>query len=1073
MMIGARAPRLPPIQDHFPLSAAVRLLTALFALLAIGGSCSCAISQARADEAAIEFDRDIRPLLSDRCFRCHGPDAASREAELRLDLRDAAVADRNGTKAITPGNPSASEFYRRITATGDEQMPPADSNLKLSKAEIDLLRRWIESGAEYKTHWSFAPPQAGAPPSVRKEAWVKNEVDRFVLAALERREMATSPEASKATWLRRVSIDLTGVPPTPAELDAFLADDKPQAYERVADRLLASPRFGERMALDWLDAARFADTNGYYNDSERQAWPWRDWVIRAFNSNMPFDRFTVEQLAGDLLPNPTLDQRIATGFNRNHMVTNETGIIDEEYRIGYVVDRVDTTASTWLGLTVGCARCHDHKYDPISQREYYSLFAFFNGIAETGLVKDVEPLSPSPNIELPSPEQDRRLAEIRAERTECEMNLKKLRPALTAALNKWEPTALQGLPELPTAGTEFYFPLNGDGIDAGPQKLKTNISGTLASTAGVRGEAVAFDGTQYVECADGPKIERDRPFSLSLWIRPGNAPSGCVISRMDGTAEAPGFEIIWYKSQPRINFVHHWGRDTIEVVAQEKFSGKQWRHLAVAYDGSGKAAGFRIFVDGKATQVDVRRDTLTGSTATAEPWRIAWKATGVGFDGSIDELRFFNRPLSDDEATALYWRDLLEGAIETPVADRSRQQTEQLEAYYVERHGSDDLRQWTRRVAELRKGEESERGKLVVASVMQEMEKPRATHVLTRGQYDQPGEQVEAGVPAVLGQLDAAAPRNRLTLARWLVSPEHPLTARVAVNRYWRQCFGEGLVRTDGDFGLQGEAPTHPELLDWLAIRFVKSGWDVKSLFKLLVTSAAYRQSSHFTAQLREHDPENRLLARGPRYRLPAELIRDQALALGGLLVEHEGGESVKPYQPPGLWEAVSYNGGQTYVTDEGEDRYRRGIYTYWKRQAPPPNMLAFDAPTREVCTIRRARTNTPLQALVLLNDPVFVEAARGLAVRTLRDGPSDTASRVRFAFRIATARLPTPVEADALERLYLRQRKAYRERKPDAAAVSSIGESPKVEGLDAEEVAAWTAVAGVLLNLDEVVTQN
>ncbi|MGC3970984.1 MAG: DUF1549 domain-containing protein [Pirellulales bacterium] len=678
---------------------------------------------------------------------------------------------------MVPGDPAASEFIRRITAAGDERMPPPDSNLTLSDAEIDLLRRWIASGAEYRTHWAFVPPRSADLPPVRNEAWPKNAVDRFVLAELERSRIAPSPEASKSTWLRRASLDLTGVPPTLAELDAFLADERRMRCERAADRLLASPRFGERMALDWLDAARFADTNGYYNDSERQAWPWRDWVIRAFNAGMPFDQFTIEQLAGDLLPNATIDQRIATGFNRNHMVTNETGIIDEEYRIGYVVDRVDTTASTWLGLTVGCARCHDHKYDPITQREYYSLFAYFNGIEETGLVKDVEPLSPAPSIALPSSEQTRRLAELLAERTQCEAALKKLRPGLAAALKKWEPTALASLPQLPSKGTEFHFPLNGNGADVGPRRLSSSVSGQLASTVGVRGQAVTFDGTQYIEFADGPALDRARPFSLSVWIRPGSAPSGCVISRMAGTAEAPGFEIIWYKSQPRINFVHHWGRDTIEVVAQEKFSGNKWRHLVVAYDGSGKAAGFRIFVDGRPTEIDVRRDNLTGSTATTEPWRIAWKATGVGFDGSIDELRFFNRSLGDDEASALYWRDLLGGAIETPLARRSRQQTEQLETYYLGRHGSEELQNLTRRVGELRKMEDVENGKLVVASVMQEMKQPRPTHVLNRGQYDQPGEQVAAGVPAALGKLDAGAPSNRLTFARWLTSVENPLTA--------------------------------------------------------------------------------------------------------------------------------------------------------------------------------------------------------------------------------------------------------------------------------------------------------
>jgi len=1027
----------------------------------------------RAEELGpIEFNRDIRPLLSDRCFRCHGPDAAHREADLRLDRREDAIADRGGSRAIVPGKSAASELYRRITATGDAQMPPADSNLALSVAEVELLRRWIEAGAEYQTHWSFVPPRAAEPPAVGNSTWPRNPIDRFVLAELERQGGAPSPETSKVTWLRRVALDLNGIPPTFAELDAFVQDEHPNAYERVVDRLLASPRFGERMALDWLDVARYADTNGYYNDSERQAWPWREWVIRAFNANMPFDQFTIEQLAGDLLPGATLDQRIATGFNRNHMVTNETGIIDEEYRIGYVVDRVDTTAATWLGLTVGCARCHDHKYDPISQREYYSLFAFFNGIAETGLVKDVAPLSPSPNIALPTDEQERQIVKLRDERTQCEAALKKLRPSLSAEFKLWEPTALASLPSLPTTGEEFYFPFDGKAEDAGPHRLTSTVTGQFTSTAGIRGEAATFDGTQYVEIANGPKVERERPFSLSIWIRPGNAPSGCVISQMDGSAESRGFEIIWYKSQPRINFVHHWGRDTIEVVAREKFSGKQWRHLAIAYDGSGKAAGFRIFVDGKPAEVDVRRDTLTGSTSTTEPWRIAWKATGVGFDGGIDEMRFFNRPLHDDEVETIYWRDLLEGAVAVPAAQRTRQQSEQLEAFYVERYGSDALRQHSHRLKELRNAEDAIQKSILAVSVMHEADEPRPTYVLTRGQYDQPAERVEVDVPAILGGLAQGA-RNRLAFARWLVAPSNPLTSRVAVNRLWRQCFGVGLVRTDGDFGLQGEPPTHPELLDWLAVRFVESGWDVKALMKLIVTSAAYRQSSNFTPLLRERDPENRLLARGPRYRLSAELLRDQALSLGGSLVERIGGPSVKPFQPPGLWEAVSYNGDQSYETDHGDNRYRRGLYTYWKRQSPPPNMLTFDGPTREVCTISRARTNTPLQALVLLNDPVFVEAAHGLATRIVRDGPMGVSERAQFAFRIATGREPTKSEAEQLCRLYEQQRKEYDRRTTDAADVlKASGAKLDVESNRAE-IAAWAAVASVLLNLDEVVTQH
>ena len=755
------------------------------------------------------------------------------------------------------------------------------------------------------------------------------------------------------------------------------------------------------------------------------------------------------------------------------MVTNETGIIDEEYRVGYVVDRVDTTSTVWLGLTMGCARCHDHKYDPISQKDYYKFFAWFNTIQETGLVKDVAPLSAAPNISLPTAEQEKRLADLKAERMECDAQLKAVKPALLKALTAWTPTALASLAPTSTAGGVAYFDFNEDGADHGPQSLEANSVGKLQFVPGVKGRAAAFDATQYVEFESPPIVEHTNPFSLSVWIKPGGSPQGCVVSKMNSTAQSRGFEIMWYKSQPRINLVHEWGRDAIEVVAKQKFTGALWRHLAVTYDGSGQAAGLKVYIDGTLSPIDVRRDSLSGSVATDEPWRIAWKGTGVGFEGGIDELRLYDRPLAADEVEAMYWYDQLSGAIETPIAGRSRQQTDRLESYYIAHHGSDELRQLSQRSATLRSEEEAALKSILSISVMQEMEQPRTTFMLTRGQYDQPSQAVTPGVLASLGALSADVPQNRLGLAQWLVSPTNPLTPRVAVNRYWQQLFGEGLVRTVNDFGLQGEQPTHPQLLDWLAVHFVQSGWNVKEMMKLLVTSATYRQSSRFTPELRRRDPENRWLARGPRYRLPAELLRDQALALGGLLVERIGGPSVKPYQPPGLWEAVSYNGDQTYEADHGESLYRRSLYTYWKRQSPPPGILTFDGPTRETCTVRRARTNTPLQALLLLNDVTYIEAARGLATRMLRADCKDVTERLRYGFRCTTSRLPNENEAEALKRLYENQLSVFRAAPQSADKLLHVGESPVDPSFEACELAAWTMVANVLLNLDEVVTQH
>ena len=1021
----------------------------------------------------IAYNRDVRPILADKCFRCHGPDGAKRKAGLRLDRRDEALAARDGRRAIVPGDPETSELCFRVSAEDDElRMPPPDSGLVLQPREIELLRRWIEQGAEYQAHWAFLPPQSPSLPAVGRggSPWPRNPIDVFILAELQQRGLQPSPEESREVLLRRVSLDLTGLPPTHGELDACAADRSPGAYERAVDRLLASPRYGERMALDWLDAARYADTNGYYTDLERHAWPWRDWVIRALNGNMPFDRFTIEQLAGDLLPGATDDQKIATGFNRNHMVTNESGSIDEECRTGYVVDRVDTTATVWLGLTVGCARCHDHKYDPITQKEYYGLFAYFNNVPEKGLVKD--PINPTPVLSLPTAAQDERLAKLRGRRARGESRWKALEPDLNAATVAWEKTAVAALPGVPSDALAA-FDLNHDGEDRGPLHRVVNTVGSLSFGPGVLGPAAVFDGTQYVQFEGPPALEGNTPFSLVLWIKPGGSPSGCVVSKMDGTAMARGFEVIWYKSQPRINLVSEWGRSAIEVVARQAFSGGEWHHLAVTYDGSGKAAGVTVSVDGQRQPVVVRRDNLAGPIASDEPWRIAWKATGVGFEGSLDELRLFDRVLQGDEIEAMACREMLQGAIETPRAERTGQQKERLRTYYVAHEGSDELRRLTAELAELRGLEDEVRKEIISTPVMVEMEPPRPTYVLARGQYDQPGPQVSAGVPAALGALERAGPRNRLGFARWLVAADNPLTARVAVNRYWQLVFGAGLVRTGNDFGLQGEPPSHPQLLDWLAVELVRSGWDVKGLLRLMVTSATYRQASRFTPELLAGDPENRLLGRGGRYRLPAELIRDQALALGGLLVEHPGGPSVKPYQPPGLWEAVSYNGDQTYQQDHGSALYRRSLYTFWKRQSPPPAMLTFDSPTREICTARRSRTNTPLQALVLLNDVTYVEAARGLAALMVREGGVDPAGRVRFGFRRATGRWPATDEAAALERLYRRQLAAYRDRPRSAEALVHQGEAPVDPALDPCELAAWTITASVLLNLDETITRH
>lgn len=972
--------------------------------------------------AGVGFNDQIRPLLSDKCFKCHGFDANTRKGDLRLDVREEAL------RVIASG-----DLLARITTQDpDEIMPPGKDHEPLQSSEIALLKQWIDEGAEYQPHWAFIPPISAAA-----------SIDQIVHQKLANEGLRPSPEADKATLIRRVSLALTGLP-----LPDSHAPD--QTYEQTVDALLQSPHFGERLALDWMDAARYADTNGYYTDAERQAWPWRDWVIQAFNANMPFDQFTMEQLAGDLLPNPTLDQLVATAFNRNHTVTNETGIIDEEYRLGYVADRVETTAATWLGITLGCAKCHDHKYDPITQRDYFSLFAAFNNLDEKGIIKELSPMSAAPAIPLPTKAQERQLAEVAEKLKQRQKALASLRPSLEKELEAWEKTALNALPKAPTKGSLVHFNLDADASNGGPKPVASSIIGKLVSGPGVKGGATQLDATQYIEFSDPQPMERDQPFTLSVWINPGGSPQGCVASKQDSDAIGRGFEILWYKAQPRINLAHRYGSEGIEVVAKEKFSGGQWRHLVITYDGSSKAAGLKVFVDGQPSVVEIRRDTLQATIASKEPWRIGWKGSGIGFEGGMDEFRLFDRALSASEINTLHWREFLEGTLALDQADRPRSTREKLEAYFIEHQGTQDLLALSNEVRILSNEQSDLRKKILSISVMREMDKPRDTFILTRGQYDQPGEKVSFAVPSWLGSLPANAPPNRLGLAQWLLAKTNPLTARVAVNRLWAQCFGDGLVRTPNDFGLQGEAPINTELLDFLAVRFrdgdaTTQPWDVKAMLKRIVMSATFRQSSHFTPALLARDPDNRLLARGPRFRLPAEIIRDLALAISGLLVPKIGGPSVKPYQPPGLWEAVSYNGEAVYEPDTGEATLRRGLYTFWKRQSPPPDLLTLDGPTREVCTLRRPRTNTPLQALLLLNDPNYQKAARALAERALREPKRP----LEKAFLLATGRSAKPAELAELQTFLSAQLK------------------------HSSKLAAWTLLASLLLNLDEVQTQH
>lgn len=1020
---------------------------------------------------AVRYNRDVRPILSDRCFHCHGPDAAARQADLRLDQSADATADRDGHRVIVPGEPANSELIRRILSKDDdERMPPPDSGASLTAEEINILRQWIQSGAEYQRHWSFMPPERPRLPEVGNEFRTQHAIDRFVLAKLEREGLKPSPEAPAAMLVRRISLDLTGFPPTIAEVDTFelaAKHDMDAAVSSLIDQLLKSSRYGEHMAVNWLDAARYADTNGYFTDNDRTMWPWRDWVINAFNKNMPFDQFTIEQLAGDLLPNSTIDQKIATGFNRNHMVNNETGIIEEEFRIEYVVDRADTTAMVWMGLTVGCARCHDHKYDPISQKDFYRFFAFFNNVPERGLSGSGG--NSAPILKVPSGEIQSRLAEARNRLAAAEVESAEARSKLEKAQVAWEATAIANLPPSVESGLVTHLPL-----EQVADSLLRNGSATFAD--GLLGNAAKLNGDGCVSVSDVADFDLDDAFSVSAWVRAENA--GCVFSKMDDAHEMRGFDLTLRKGKAIVNLVHGWSRNAIRVATKSSIPTRQWQHLTMTYDGAGRAEGVTVYVDGVPQAAEIIHDSLTGTIRNSEPLRIGRRQASASLKGLVDDVRVYDRRLSAEEVSMLVSSQLIRGVLSKAPEKRSEPLKRKLRAWFVSHVADGRLVEVTTKLQWLRK-EASDLAKLLPTTmVMQESDKPRSTFVLARGEYDQPGEEVTASFLS-LSSVDKSSDRgdeaalNRLDLAKWLVDPGHPLTARVTVNRLWQQLFGVGLVKTVDDFGTQGDWPSHPELLDWLAVELVESGWNIQHLLKLIVTSATYRQTSNASPESYASDPENRLLARGPRFRMRAEMLRDNALAISGLLVEKVGGPSVKPYQPAGLWKAVTYDGASEYAPDKGESLYRRSLYSFWKRQSPPPNMLVFDAPTRETCTAQRSQTNTPLQALTLMNDPTFVEASRKLAERMMVLSDVDDSDRVAFAFRAATARRPANEETQILLDVFEAQKIAYAKRNADARKLLSVGESKRDESLAEIDLAAWTTVTSIILTLDETITKR
>jgi len=1047
-------------------------------LLIVAGGALAPAAQNETNGEAVEFNRDIRPILSDKCYTCHGPDKANRKTKLRFDVESGAKADLGGRFAIVPGDPSRSEMVRRITASNKAlRMPPAYSGVTLTPREIELIQRWIQQGAKWEKHWSFLPPKHPPLPQVRDTNWPRNGIDRFVLARLEREGLAPSPEADRATLIRRVTLDLTGLPPTPAEVDAFLKDSSPQAYEKVVDRLLASARYGERMAVRWLDAARYADTNGYQTDGERIMWRWRDWVIDAFNRNMPFDQFTVEQIAGDMLPNATLDQRIATGFNRNHRGNGEGGIIPEEYAVEYVVDRVDTTATVFLGLTLGCARCHDHKYDPFTQKEFYQVFAYFNNIPEKG--KAWKYGNSPPLIQAPTAGQQAELAALDRQLNDAEAAVSRIEPKRIKSQRKWE-KKIRGRKDLRWSisdGLEARYALDGSiagEIPNGPAGKKPEPrvkDGQARFAAGPQGQAVSLDGKSYIEAGDVANFGFYDKFTLAAWVRPA-ASDGAILARSRDAAEPAGYSLLLKNGKVQVNLAVRWLDDALRVETAQPIALDRWHQITATYDGSRVADGVKVWVDGEPQKLNYLLDELNQDFSSKEPLRIgAGGGPEYRFRGEIADVHLYRRVLTPAESAVMATAAPIDEIARKAPGQRLPAESNKLAWCFIDTAAPKQIQETHLRLRTLRHAREKLVASFPTVMVMQERPVPRETHVLIRGAYDKPGEKVTPGLPAVLPPLPPGAPNNRLGFARWLVDPSNPLTARVTVNRFWQSYFGTGLVKTVEDFGSQGEWPSHPELLDWLATEFVRSGWNVKAMQKLIVTSATYRQSSRIRPDLLQKDPDNRLLARGPRFRLPAEAIRDQALAISGLLVERVGGPSVKPYQPAGLWKELS--GGDDYKQGTGPDLYRRSLYTFWKRTVPPPAMMNFDAAGREMCIVRETRTNTPLQALNLMNDVTFVEAARVLAERMMKEGGSNPAERIAYGFRLATAHAPDARRSRVLLESFRHYLNTYRENSKAAVELISTGESPCPDELDRAELAAYTTVASLILNLDEVVSKE
>ncbi|HEY1172098.1 MAG TPA: DUF1553 domain-containing protein [Verrucomicrobiae bacterium] len=1058
------------------------------ALLAVLLASGVTAQAAEARKGAVEFNRDIRPLLSEYCTACHGPDPGSRKADMRLDTKAGIFKEtKSEGPVVKAGNPKDSALWQRITTTDeDDVMPPVKSHKVMKAGEKELIKQWILEGAKWQDHWAFIAPEKPELPKVKNGKWAKNPIDTFVMAKLEEKGLKPAEEADRRTLARRVTLDLTGLPPTSEEVEAFVADKSKDAYEKLVARLLASPAFGEHRARYWLDAARYADTHGLHFDNYREMWPYRDWVIKAFNQNMSFDKFTIEQLAGDLLENPTQDQQIATGFHRCNMTTNEGGTIVDENLANYANDRVSTTSWVWLGLTANCAACHDHKFDPVTQKDFYAMAAFFRNTQQGGLDGNVKDSNPSITVISDAKEYARwqELPKaIEAAKKNVEAKRKEAEPQFAKWVGGLKAEDIQR--ELSAKDIAFQADLD-DGntnevtavVLGKEQKFQPKGSLELAPE-GRPTRGIALKKGVTVEFPQAGDFDHKQPFSYGAWVfvpKDYNE-TAAIFSRMDEKNDYRGWDLWIQQGQFATHIVSQWPENAIKLRTRNRAAKKnKWQHVFVSYDGSGKLEGVKIFVDGELQPLEPENSKgITESIRTKVPFKFAQRSEGAHLDGvGLQDVRLYARELNPAEVSALANFSTLKKLLDTPLDKWKAEQKKPIFDYYLATR-YEPFKQAQTDLAALEKEKEGIRLKYPVTHVqMEKKDTMPVANILFRGQYDQPREKVEAAPFAFLNQLPEGAPRNRMGLAQWMTAKENPLVARVTVNRFWQEIFGTGLVKTSEDFGVMGEVPVNQALLDWLAVEFRESGWDVKKFVTLIVTSAAYRQSAETTPVKLQRDPANRYLSRGPRFRMDAEMVRDYALATSGLLVEKVGGPSVKPYQPPGVWEAVAMPESNTrnYKRDSGEALYRRSMYTFWKRAAPPAMMDVFNAPSREVSCTRRERTNTPLQALATMNDPQFVEAARKLAETALKQHPADVNEAVALMAERVLAR-PLASKERSVVKETLRESLEYYTGKPDEAKkLVTFGESKPDATLDATKVAALTMVANQLMNLDEVLNK-